>query len=91
LTEQNYTLTYALGLTHLRAPTLSYYAMWERFAPLHELSLGIVAIIFKILFDLWTMLNSEHVYAKADQFGHKWSDRLRGRYLKTADSSSSRP
>jgi hypothetical protein len=73
LTERNYTLSDALGLTRKdpRPPASSYLELLRdvgTFCALTHTLFGDQCDYFINLFDLWTMLNSESVYAKSDQF-----------------------
>lgn len=73
LTERNYTLSDALGLTRKdpRPPASSYLELLRDVGTLCALThalFGDLCDYFLNLFDLWTMLNSENVYAKSDQF-----------------------
>lgn len=73
LTEKNYTLTDALGLTRKdpRPPASTYLELVRdvgTFCALVRTLFGDRCDYFLNLVDLWAMLNSEHVYAKSDQF-----------------------
>jgi hypothetical protein len=74
LTEQNYTLTDALGLSRKdpRPPASTYLKLVRdvgTFCVLVRTLFGDRCNYFHNLFDLWQMLNSEQVYAKSDRFG----------------------
>jgi hypothetical protein len=74
LTERNYTLTDALGLTRKdpRPPASSYLELVRdvgTFCALVHTLFGEQCDYFQNLFALWHMLNSEQVYAKSDRFG----------------------
>jgi hypothetical protein len=74
LTERNYTLSDALGLTRKdpRPPASTYFELLRdvgTFCALVHTLFGDHCDYFQNLFDLWMMLNSEQVYAKSDQFG----------------------
>jgi hypothetical protein len=74
LTEKNYTLTDALGLTRKdpRPPASSYLELVRdvgTFCALVRTLFGEHCDYFQNLFALWHMLNSEQVYAKSERFG----------------------
>jgi hypothetical protein len=74
LTERNYTLKDALGLTRKdpRPPASTYLELLHdvgTFCALTRTLFGEQCDYFQNLFDLWTMLNSKQVYAKSEQFG----------------------
>jgi hypothetical protein len=73
LTERNYTLSDALGLTRKdpRPPASNYLELLRdvgTFCALTRTLFGDQCDYFQNLFDLWSMLNSEQVYAKAEHF-----------------------
>jgi hypothetical protein len=74
LTERNYTLTDALGLSRKdpRPPASTYLELVRdvgTFCALVRTLFGDSCDYFQNLFDLWQMLNSEQVYAKSERFG----------------------
>ncbi len=74
MTECNHTLNNILGLTKKdpRPPASNYLELLRdvgSFCALVWTLFGDQCDSFQNLFDLWTMLNSEQVHAKADKFG----------------------